>query len=77
MVKKVLVSVGLFSMVTLGLSASGWADPNPNPNAPTHAGTACANVISKNPNTGPGGHISDTGGTNFFKVGEALCGLGT
>ena len=34
MVKKVLVSVGLFSMVTLGLSASAWAGPNPNPNAP-------------------------------------------
>jgi hypothetical protein len=28
-----------------------------------------------NPNTGPGAHISDTGGSNFFNVGAAFCGL--
>jgi hypothetical protein len=76
MVKKVLVSIGLLSMLTVGVSASAWAAPNPNPSAPAHAGTACTNVLGRNPNTGPGGHISDTGGTHFFEVGVALCGLG-
>lgn len=75
MVKKALVSVGLFSMVTLGLSVSAWAAPNPNPNAPAHTGTACVAVLGHNPNTGPGGHISPTGGANFGAVGAALCGL--
>ena len=73
--QKFLVSVGLFSIVTLGLSASAWAGPNPNPNAPAHAGTACANVLTKNVNTGPGGHISQTGGAHFLEVGVVLCGL--
>jgi hypothetical protein len=75
MVKRALVSVGLLTMVTLGVSATAGADPNPNPNAPAHTGTACTNVLSRNPNTGPDGHISDTGGTNFFEVGAAMCGL--
>jgi hypothetical protein len=76
MVKKVLVSAGLATVVTLGLSASAWAaHPNPNPNAPDHVGTACTNVIARNPNAGPNGHISDTGATNFAAVGAAMCGL--
>jgi len=74
-VKKLFASVGLFSIVTLGLSAGAWAGPNPNPNAPDHTGTACANVLSKNANTGPGGHISPTGGSHFLEVGVVLCGL--
>ena len=73
--KKLFVTVGLFSIVTLGLSASAWAGPNPNPNAPDHAGTACANVLTKNANTGLGGHISQTGGSHFREVGVVLCGL--
>ena len=73
--KKLFVTVGLFSIVTLGLSASVWAGPNPNPNAPDHAGTACANVLTKNAKTGPGGHISQTGGSHFREVGVVLCGL--
>jgi hypothetical protein len=56
-------------------AAPAAAAPNPSPAAPTHAGTACANVLSRNPNTGPGGHISDQGGTRFYTVGQALCGL--
>ena len=77
MVKKVLIGVGLLSMATFGLAAGAGAQPNPNPNAPAHVGTACASVLSNNPNTGPGGHISDTGGTHFGDVGAALCGLET
>jgi len=73
LMKRLLVVIGLgFSLVS-AIPAS--AAPNPNPNAPAHAGTACANVLSKNPNTEPGGHISDTGGEHFFAVGQALCGL--
>ena len=75
MVKKVLVSVGLLATVTLGLSAGASAAPNPNPNAPAHTGTACSSVLSNNPNTGPGGHISPTGAANFAAVGAAMCGL--
>jgi hypothetical protein len=74
-VKKLFVSVGLFSIVTLGLSGSALASPNPNPNARAHAETACANVLTKNANTGPGGHISQTGGAHFLEVGTVLCGL--
>ena len=73
--KKLFASVGLFSIVTQWLSASAWASPNPNPNAPDHAETACANVLTKNANTGPGGHISQTGGSHFREVGVVLCGL--
>jgi hypothetical protein len=76
-VRKVLVSVGLFATVTFGLAASASAAPNPNPNAPAHTGTACVTVLSHNPNTGPGGHISPTGADRFGAVGAALCGLST
>jgi hypothetical protein len=74
-VKKLLVSAGIVAMTTFGLSAGAWAAPNPNPNAPAHAGTACENVLSKNPNTGPSGHISGIGGEHFGAVGAALCNL--
>jgi hypothetical protein len=73
LVKKVLVSVGVFATMTLGLSVSAWAAPNPNPNAPHEK--PCVTVLSNNPNTGPGGHISETGGAHFGAVGAALCGL--
>jgi hypothetical protein len=76
-VKKIFVGAGLVATVTLGLSASAWAAPNPNPNGPAHAETACANVLSKNPNTGPDGHISPIGGQHFLAVGATLCGLPT
>jgi hypothetical protein len=56
----------------MGLSASAWAAPNPNPNAPDHTGTACASVLSHNPNTAEGGHISATGGEHFAAVGAAM-----
>jgi hypothetical protein len=71
--KKVLASIGLFAAVTFGLSASASAAPNPNPNAPHE--TPCEAVLSHNPNTGPSGHISETGAEHFAAVGAALCGL--
>jgi hypothetical protein len=73
-VKNVVVGAGLVAAVTLGMSASAWAAPQPNENAPAHTETACTNVLSSNPNTGPGGHISPTGGQNFAAVGATFCG---
>jgi len=67
-------AVALAVLIAASAAPAGAA-PNPNPSAPEHAGTACANVLSRNPNTGPGGHISDQGGTRFYAVGQALCGL--
>jgi hypothetical protein len=73
-VRKLFVSVGLFSMMTLCVSANAWASPNPNPNAPAHAEPACANVLTKNQNTVPGGgHISPIAGSHFLDVGAGLC----
>jgi hypothetical protein len=64
------------ALVIIASAAPAAAAPNPNPNAPAHAGTACANVLSHNPNTGPYGHSSEQGGSHFLDVGVALCGLG-
>jgi hypothetical protein len=63
------------ALVIVASAAPAAAAPNPNPNAPAHAGTACDNVLSKNPNTGPNGHISEQGATHFSAVGAALCNL--
>ena len=71
--RKLLVGAGLVALTTLGLSAGAWGAPNLNPNAPADTGTACANVLTKNPNTGPFGHISPTGGAHFGDVGAAMC----
>jgi len=60
--RKLLVGIGLMTVTTLGLSAGAWAAPNPNPHAPHE--TPCVNVLSHNPNTGPGG-ISPVGGEKF------------
>ena len=56
-------------------AASASAAPNPSPVAPTHTGTACTSVLTNNPNTGPGAHISEQGAANFGAVGAAMCGL--
>ena len=74
-VRRMLVGVGLFATVSLGFASVASAAPNPNPSAPAHTGTACTSVLSSNPNAGPGGHISETGGSHFGDVGAAMCGL--
>ena len=63
------------ALVIVASAAPAAAAPHPNPNAPAHTGTACANVLAHNPNTGPNGHISETGGQHFGAVGAAMCGL--
>jgi hypothetical protein len=65
----------VLALVIVASAAPAAAAPNPNPTAPQHTGTACANVLSRNPNTGPDGHISDVGGAHFLAVGQAFCGL--
>jgi len=72
--KKLLVSAGVVVMATIGLSAAAWGGPNPSPDAPAHTDTACENVLTKNQNTGPSGHIAPTGGANFAAVGATMCG---
>ena len=66
--------VGL-AVIIVASAAPAAAAPNPNPTAPAHTGTACANVLSHNPNTGPNGHISEQGSAHFGAVGATFCGL--
>ncbi|HZC50946.1 MAG TPA: hypothetical protein VE441_00405 [Mycobacterium sp.] len=73
--KRYAVALALLIAAFVACSAPAVAAPSPNPAAAAHAGTGCANVLLRNPNTGPGGHISDQGGGRLFAVGQALCGL--
>ena len=73
MKKAATVVIATAMLVLTGASAS--AAPNPSPVAPTHTGTACASVLTNNPNTGPGGHISAQGAAHFGAVGAVMCGL--
>jgi len=66
--------IGL-AVIMLASAAPAAAAPHPNPAAPAHTGTACAHVLSHNPNAGPNGHSSDQGGAHFSAVGAAFCGL--
>ncbi len=51
------------------------AAPNPSPVAPAHTGRACANVLAKNPQAGPGSHSAPPAQENFFEVGAVFCGI--
>ena len=72
--KKAATVVIATAMLVL-TAASASAAPNPSPVAPAHTGTACASVLTNNPNTGPGGHISAQGAAHFGAVGAVMCGL--
>ena len=56
-------------------TVSAAAAPNPSPVAPTHTGTACANVLANNPQAGPGSHSAPPAQENFFQVGAVFCGI--
>jgi len=73
MKKAATVAIAMATLVLTAASAS--AAPNPSPVAPAHTGTACASVLTHNPNTGPGGHISEQGAAHFGAVGAVMCGL--
>ena len=56
-------------------AAPASADPTPSPVAPDHTGTACASVLTHNPQAGESPHSAVTAQENFTQVGAAFCGL--
>jgi hypothetical protein len=72
---------GVVAALALAISAicipavPAAAAPNPSPVAPAHTGTACANVLAKNPQAGPGSHSAPPAQQNFFEVGAVFCGI--
>jgi hypothetical protein len=72
--KKAVIVVSAAAMLLL-TAVSASAAPSPSPVAPAHTGTACSSVLSSNPNSAPGSHISDRGGSNLGAVGATFCGL--
>jgi hypothetical protein len=77
MIKKSGTAVALaLAVSTIWIPAvPAGAAPNPSPVAPAHTGTACANVLAKNPQAGPGSHSAPPAQENFFEVGAAFCGI--
>jgi hypothetical protein len=49
--KRKIVAISVLVLV-LGPAVPAAAAPNPNPVAPSHTGTACANVLANNPQAG-------------------------
>jgi hypothetical protein len=75
-IKKSGVAVALaLAISTIWTAAPAGAAPNPNPVAPAHTGTACANVLAKNPQAGPDSHSAPPAQQNLFEVGAVFCGL--
>jgi hypothetical protein len=72
--KRIIVAIPVLALV-LGPAVTAAAAPNPSPVAPAHTGTACANVLAKNPQAGPGSHSAPPAQENFFAVGAAFCGI--
>jgi hypothetical protein len=76
MIKKSGVAVALaLAVVAIGAAVPAVAAPNPSPVAPAHTGTACANVLAKNPQAGPDSHSAPPAQENFFEVGAVFCGI--
>ena len=61
------------TLVALGAAFPASAAPSPSPVAPTHTGTACANVIGHNPQASDAGHSAPPAQENFQAVGNAFC----
>jgi hypothetical protein len=70
--KRTIVAI---SVLILAPTVPAEAGPNPSPVAPAHTGTACANVLAKNPQAGPDSHSAPPAQQNFFEVGAAFCGI--
>ncbi|HEY3091432.1 MAG TPA: hypothetical protein VGJ59_25575 [Jatrophihabitantaceae bacterium] len=76
MTKKRGIAVALaLAVITIIPTVPAAAAPNPSPVAPAHTGTACANVLAKNPQAGPGSHSAPPAQENFFQVGAVFCGI--
>jgi hypothetical protein len=67
------VVVSVLTLVALGTTFPAAAAPSPSPVAPTHTGTACANVIGHNPQASDAGHSAPPAQANFEAVGNAFC----
>jgi Bacterial regulatory proteins, luxR family len=70
--KRMIVAIALLILTP---AAPAAAAPNPSPVAPAHTGTACANVLTKNPQAGPGTRSAPPAQENFFAVGAVFCGI--
>jgi hypothetical protein len=71
-VKRMIVAIALLILTP---AAPAAAAPNPSPVAPAHTGTACANVLAKNPQAGPDSRSAPPAQENFFAVGAVFCGI--
>jgi len=76
MIKKTCAAGAMSLALTLAAAVPAMAGPNPSPVAPTHTGTACANVLANNPQAGEDSHSAAPAQANFGAVGAAFCGLG-
>jgi hypothetical protein len=70
--KRTIVAISLLILVPAVPAA---AEPSPSPVAPENTGTACANVLAKNPQASPGSHSAPQAQQNFSAVGAAFCGV--
>jgi hypothetical protein len=70
--KRMIVAIALLILTP---AAPAAAAPNPSPVAPAHTGTACANVLAKNPQAGPDSRSAPPAQENFFAVGAVFCGI--
>jgi hypothetical protein len=75
MIKRSGIAVALALAISTILIPAAAAAPNPSPVAPAHTGTACANVLAKNPQAGPGSYSAPQAQENFFEVGAVFCGI--
>jgi hypothetical protein len=76
MIKKSGVAMALaLAVITIGTAVPAGAAPNPSPVAPAHTGTACANVLAKNPQAGPDSRSAPPAQENLFEVGAVFCGI--
>ena len=70
--KRMIIAISVLVLVP-ALPAA--AAPNPNPVAPAHTGTACANVLARTPQAGPGSRSAPRAQQNFFEIGAVCCGI--
>ena len=75
MIRKTCAAVFATVALSTVVAVPAVAAPNPNPEAPAHTGTACASVLTHNPQASEDSHSAPTAQQNFAAVGAAMCGL--
>lgn len=68
-------AVALTALFLLVPAAPALAAPSPSPVAPPHVATACANVLTHNPQTLGDPSQALPAQLNFLEVGQAFCGI--